>query len=132
MIKKIITHFLALSVGIVVTVSFTVMPQFGGKEDAPADMTVVVYRVAEELMEPKTITTNSNFRTSLDTEKGKPIDLSIKKVDSQSSSTVSYQNVTVNGVSMNIDSNGTAVFDDIMVVLVDHSKYDPGTEVATR
>ncbi|WOX04938.1 hypothetical protein [Microbulbifer pacificus] len=130
MVKKIITHLLALSAGVAVTVSIMAMSKFGVKEGASADMTVVVYRVAEELMGPKMITTDSRFKASLDTAEGKRVELSIEGVNSRSSKTISYQNVTVNGTSVKIDSNGTALVDDIMVVLVDHSKYE--VEVAAR
>jgi hypothetical protein len=131
-IKKIFTHFFALAVGAIVTFSFTTVLQTAATESAPSDMTVVVYRVAEQLMEPKMITTNSKFKTSLNTADGKRIDFSIEKMHPQPLNTSIYQDVTVNGQSVKIDSNGTAIVGDIMVVLVDHSKYNMDPKLVTR
>ncbi len=95
-------------------------------------MSIVVYKLAEELMEPTLIAKDAEFTADMDSKDGKRVAISLKKVESKVSNSVDYLDLTVNGESMKIDSNGTAVVGDILVVLVDHSKYRGSTRPAAR
>ena len=93
---------------------------------------MLVYQLAEELMEPTLITTDAEFITSMDSKDGRRVAISLKKAEPKVSASADYFDLTINGESMKIDSNGTAVVGDILVVLVGHSKYSKKSGPAAR
>ncbi|SNY43179.1 hypothetical protein SAMN06297280_0544 [Arsukibacterium tuosuense] len=132
MLKTVSTHLLALVVGAAVVYSLTAIAQPGEKKSASSDMSIGVYQIAEELMEPALITKDAEFITAIDSKDGKRVALSLKKAQPNVATSVDYLDLTVNGESIKIDSNGTAVVGDIMVVLVDHASYGKNSAPAAR
>ncbi|WP_226704129.1 hypothetical protein [Microbulbifer elongatus] len=132
MIKKISTHLLALVVGAALVYSLTAISQPNLKKSSSFDLSIVVYQLAEELMEPTQISTDAEFMTVMDSKHGKRVSISLKQAEPKVSASIDYFDLTVNGESIKIDSNGTAVVDDILVVLVDHSKYGEKSGPAAR
>lgn len=132
MIKKISTHLLALVVGAALVYSLTAISQLNLKKSSSSDLSIVVYQLAEELMEPTQISTDAEFMTVMDSKHGKRVSIALKQAEPKVSASIDYFDLTVNGESIKIDSNGTAVVDDILVVLVDHSKYGEKSGPAAR
>ena len=132
MLRKISTHLLALLLGAAVVYSLTAISQPSDKQSTSSDMSIVVYQLAEELMEPTLITTDAEFSAAMDSKDGQRVAISLKRVQPKISTSIDYLDLTVNGESMKIDSNGTAVVGDILVVLVDHSRYPENPGPAAR
>ena len=132
MLKKVSTHLLSIMVGAAVVYLLTSISQSSDKKGTSSDMSIVVYQIAEELMEPTLITRDAEFITAMDSKDGKRVVISLKEAQPKASTSVNYLDLMVNGENIKIDSNGTAVVDDIMVVLVDHSRYSENSRPADR